>query len=428
MNTELVSLLLTLLLQEIDSELEEMRRCRQARVRRQRLYLWLLIQQKSQEKDNTNRHTLRYQSLSDIERLLKRRETPRPALAPVKVSAWSYILNSSNDQAMMNTTGFTFAGFRQLNALFQPLYVKYSPYSYNEIGVLIPVTEKENRGRPRLMKAEDCLGMTLAWYRTRSRYNGLGPFFGMVASNCNLWIRFGRRILFTVLRDHPLAKPTVPSRHKLFEYRDAICNQHNALVDCALTIDGLKTRIQRCSSYSVQEQFYNGWKCTHYVNSLFVFAPDGTIVMCVVNCVGTKHDSDMAMLGSPSIYEQLESIYQETGLRCVADSAFGGASYDSILKVVPKQRLDVCAETEQESEYMWQALKMRQAAEWGMGALSGTWPQLTVPIHWEWKGERSFILWVVVFLHNFRANVVGYNQIRTVYWDTLHKEAFETIE
>lgn len=112
--------------------------------------------------------------------------------------------------------------------------------------------------------------------------------------------------------------------------------------------------------------------------------------MCVLNCVGTKHDSDMAGLGTPSIYEQLETIHQRTGLRVVADSAFGGRSFPSILKVVPKERLDICKETPDQKLYMRQSLSFRQAAEWGMGALQGTWPQLTVPIHWEWAGERLF--------------------------------------
>lgn len=71
-----------------------------------------------QEEEYVDRHTLQYRSLSNMEKLLKRRETPRPALAPVKLSAWAYVLNSSNDQAMMNTTGFTVASFSDLNVLF----------------------------------------------------------------------------------------------------------------------------------------------------------------------------------------------------------------------------------------------------------------------------------------------------------------------
>jgi hypothetical protein len=66
--------------------------------------------------------------------------------------------------------------------------------------------------------------------------------------------------------------------------------------------------------------FYNKWTCKHYVNCLFVFAPDGMIVMCLINAPGSIHDSTMAEWGD--VYTKLEIVYQRTGARCVVDSAF----------------------------------------------------------------------------------------------------------
>jgi hypothetical protein len=62
--------------------------------------------------------------------------------------------------------------------------------------------------------------------------------------------------------------------------------------------------------------------CSHKKsdNCLFVFAPVGTIVMCLINAPGTIHNSTMVEWGG--VYMKLETIYERTGGKCVVDSAF----------------------------------------------------------------------------------------------------------
>jgi hypothetical protein len=40
-------------------------------------------------------------------------------------------------------------------------------------------------------------------------------------------------------------------------------------------------------------------------------------------------------------------------------------------------------------------------------------------LRWEYKGERHITLWLAVLLYNYRANTVGFNQIRSVYMNSL---------
>jgi hypothetical protein len=61
------------------------------------------------------------------------------------------------------------------------------------------------------------------------------------------------------------------------------------------------------------------------------------------------------------------------------------------------------------------ATSLRQASEWGMRALQGAFPWLTVPLKFERKGERGCILLLAPLLYNFRLEVVGLNQIQNVY-------------
>ena len=62
--------------------------------------------------------------------------------------------------------------------------------------------------------------------------------------------------------------------------------------------------IQRLES--TENRYYNGWKGSTFVNSVFVFAPDGCIQICTLNAPGTFHDSTMAEYG---IYEKMEGLY-----------------------------------------------------------------------------------------------------------------------
>ena len=59
-------------------------------------------------------------------------------------------------------------------------------------------------------------------------------------------------------------------------------------------------------------------------------------------------------------------------------------------------------------------MSLRQSSEWGMRALQGTFVRMK-----SWltsnKRKRRQILTVIILLHNFRTDVVGLNQIATVF-------------
>jgi hypothetical protein len=69
----------------------------------------------------------------------------------------------------------------------------------------------------------------------------------------------------------------------------------------------------------------------------------------------------------------------------------------------------------QEFLMLEQATSMRQAAEWGMHALQSSFGRLHGILKYEKMGQRSLILQSIVFLHNWRVNTVGLNQIQTVF-------------
>jgi hypothetical protein len=119
------------------------------------------------------------------------------------------------------------------------------------------------------------------------------------------------------------------------------------------------------------------------------------------------------------LYDVLENVYQHCGGKCVVDSAFCSRDKPYIIK---SSRDPMNAPTPEIAAMYMQATSLRQSAEWGMNALKGSFPRLTVPLLYEKEGERLIILQVALLLYNFRANTVGLNQIRRVFMPFLDRD------
>ena len=68
-----------------------------------------------------NRHIF-FRSLSNVYRRIRSQHIPRCALLLPSMSPWTCLYGSNNEQALINTTGFSFSGFHQILEHFTPLY------------------------------------------------------------------------------------------------------------------------------------------------------------------------------------------------------------------------------------------------------------------------------------------------------------------
>jgi len=75
-------------------------------------------------------------------------------------------------------------------------------------------------------------------------------------------------------------------------------------------------------------------------------------------------------------------------------------------------------------------ISLRQASEWGMRSLQGTFSRLKSRLTSD-KLKRKNIIYGIVLLHNFRTEFVGLNQIATVfnpmYEQYIHLETYDRI-
>ena len=64
---------------------------------------------------------------------------------------------------------------------------------------------------------------------------------------------------------------------------------------------------------------------------------------------------------------------------------------------------------------------VRQLSEWVMRTLQAGFPRLKDRMIFEKMGERSIILQLITRLNNIRANLVGINQIKSVFMPNLER-------
>ena len=362
---------------------------------------------------------------------LMRNIIPRAALMDPDRSPFRYLYRSGRNDALICLCGFDFPSYHRLLAMFAPVYNAWTPYpqSASNRGNMRRLRRRpgKRRGRRRLLDATACLALVLAWSRTSGSMKALQLIFGITANPLSVWLRFGRRIVVAMLRDHPDAAVREPTSEQITAYKMAISALYPDLVDVWAMMDGLKLRIEMTAvRREIQNMFYNGWHHDHFVSNLFLFTPDGLIRMCYLNAPGTWHDSSLA--NRSGIYARAQTIHERElengngGAKIVADSAFGACTYPCLIKS-HQYNIDRNGNERLPHDVWRAAVSVRQASEWGMRALQGSFPRLKDRIHYEEVGERKIILSMIVLLCNYRTRTVGFNQIRTTYMPHLEENA-----
>ena len=364
-----------------------------------------------------------YLTLSDDSKRMRQRRLPRVSLHSPHKSAWRKLYHSKNDQGMITLTGFDFNSFNAVSKKLAPLFNVFTPFRRDHETITLKTSP---RGRRRQINAVDCLGLVLAWTRTRGSMAVLQMIFGLTMTNLSTYLRFGRRIVIEVLKNDPDATIRLPTENEMQQYTQAIAGKHPSLgaqkVWC--TIDGLKLMLQQAPNSTIQEQFYNGWMHDHYVTSVLCFCPDGTIPIAAFNMPGSFHDSTVAEYGG--VYAKLGEMFDKYGVKCTADSAFGAKTYPFLIKS-SQDPLLATGNTQEEIvaqvRAQLEATSMRQAAEWGMRAVQSSFPRLKDRFNYEEEGERQRVLHSMFLLYNLRTRMVGINQIRNFYMPFLQINA-----
>ena len=117
----------------------------------------------------------------------------------------------------------------------------------------------------------------------------------------------------------------------------------------------------------------------------------------MLNTPGTWHDSTLAHWGS--MYLKLQKCWEDHHGKVLMDSAFASNMYEFIIQ--SSQNVPI-TEGRQAMLLGQQATSCRQAAEWGMRELQGSFSRLKDGIIYEENGERAIILKFITLLYNYR--------------------------
>lgn len=161
----------------------------------------------------------------------------------------------------------------------------------------------------------------------------------------------------------------------------------------------------------------------------------GTVIACRLNAPGSWHDSRVAQ----TIYQKLR-YRTPAGFYLVADTAFprgNGALRDGGYIRAPMKAGERLQMTDEEMraavQFDNQLLSCRQAAEWGMRTIQGSFGRLRMPLPIVDTRGRANLIETCIRLSNVRARVVGISQIREVFMPIWREEdgyvwdSFETM-
>mgnify|MGYP001105559182 CR=1 FL=1 len=148
------------------------------------------------------------------------------------------------------------------------------------------------------------------------------------------------------------------------------------------------------------------------VNNIFIYGPDGKVFFCAINYPGSWADGAVTITFSPFIRRRIGEY------KIVVDQGFprSGDAYGILVGPLTKKgawKLHPSVRTEmvrRSNIYV----SLRQASEWGMCGLQGSFPRIKKRLPSD-SAKREKVIHTIVLVHNFRTDLVGRNQITTVF-------------
>ncbi|KAG8687351.1 hypothetical protein FRC08_012004 [Ceratobasidium sp. 394] len=347
----------------------------------------------------------------------KRRRTMhlrRPELMPNPHadSPWQSLYRSKEDSSFIITMGVDVQTFEYLlDAGFEHTW-NTRPITRDDVN-----PRGASRIGARSLDAAGGLGLLLHYLCSTVGETGLQMIFAVVPSTLSRYVNFAMRILLKVLKHVPEAEIGWSTPEEMARNSEII-NQRHPLIDGAFGfLDGLNLPVAESSDPFVQNANYNGWLHSHKVSNAITFAPDGTIVAAVINSPGSWHDSRVAQ----EIYLMLLDETPDNYF-LIADTAFEKLGRGPRRRIVtPLKRNSrvfnrmTNEEKERAKTYSNAITSARQAVEWGMRAIQGSFGRLRMPLDANNHEGRAWLIELCFRLHNVRTTLVGINQIRTVY-------------
>ena len=320
---------------------------------------------------------------------LTRSAVVRPGSSP-----WSHLWHHGDEKSFLNLTGMSRTAFIKLK------------------GIIFPEIDRPRMGRRPLLDENGQLGLLLFYMGSTMRTKHLCLIFGVVPSTANVVINRLILVVISRLKRHESAKIKWPSEEEKVKWAQLVNNREPSVNLVIGFVDGLAIHVQCSANENDQSEAYNGHSKDTMTNNVLAFSPEGKIFYAALSYPGSWHDSQVAAhLASKAISSLGEyQICVDQGFPRSGDlygKFVGPLSNSTKRKLAALNKDYIIAEHEI-------FVSLRQASEWGMRALQGTFSRLKSRLTSD-KVKRRNIILCIVLLHNYRTHEVGFNQIATVF-------------
>jgi hypothetical protein len=236
--------------------------------------------------------------------------------------------------------------------------------------------------------------------------------FGVVPSVCSKIINKMLHLVVKKLKKHPLAKITFPTAEKMAYFAQLIQAREPLVDDVIGFMHGVSLTTECTPEQIEQNAMYNGYHSDTMINNIFAYGPDGKVFLCAINFPGSWHDGSITANILPYITNNIGNY------KICVDQGFprSGDAYQILVGPVSKKTASKLAPNLR--PYLLRMsnvyTSLRQASEWGMRSLQGTFPRCKKRLPSD-AYKRKMVMQCIVHIHNFRTEVVGLNQISTVF-------------
>jgi len=197
------------------------------------------------------------------------------------------------------------------------------------------------------------------------------------------------------------------------EYFARLIHQCESEVDDVIGfMDGFSLVSECTSEVLEQNAMYNGYHSETMVNNIIAYGPDGKVFLATINFPSSWHDGSITANILPYIHERIGNYEM-----CVDQGLprSGDASFILVGPISHRQAQRLAANLQQYLLTISNVyVLLCQASEWGMRGLQGAFPRFKKRLPGN-AFKQSLVIQSIVSIHNFRTEIVGLNQIRTVF-------------
>ena len=326
--------------------------------------------------------------------LRSRHYLKRQAIVPPQLSSWSYLYKNADESSFLHLTGYSRCAFENLK------------------GILFEGVEYNTTGRPELLDHAGKLGLYLFFVGSTMEIKYLCSQFGILEGTASTIIKSMCELVIKKLKSRPESSITWPNEDKMQEWAELVRLREPLTRNVIGFVDGLALHVQCSEDIEEQAAAHNGHYKDSMCNNVLAFSPEGKVFYAAINYPGSWHDSQVCqklialVILTIGIFQLcVDKGFPRSGE--LFDKFVGPLSNETKQKLSPINRDAIIAQHEI-------YVSLRQASEWGMRALQGTFSRLKTRLTSDKKKRRDIIL-SIILLHNFRTHEVGLNQIATVF-------------